>query len=79
MVRVLLEVLVLVVNINDVEDCFGGVVNVVINLFLLGVKVIFLGMIGNDVNVDVLEKWLFGYGIDCYFSCCDGFDIIIKF
>lgn len=45
-VCVFFEVLVLVVNINDIEDCLGGVVNVVINLVLLGVLVFLLGLVG---------------------------------
>tara|TARA_B100000519_G_scaffold139380_1_gene120748 strand:+ start:3365 stop:4867 length:1503 start_codon:yes stop_codon:yes gene_type:complete len=76
--RVSPEAPVPVVNINDAEDRPGGAANVAINLSSLGAKVTLLGMTGNDANADALEKRLLGYGIDCHFSRCDGFDTITK-
>ncbi len=76
--RVSPEAPVPVVNINDAEDRPGGAANVAINLSSLGANVTLLGMTGNDTNASVLEERLKGYGINCYFSRCEGYDTITK-
>ncbi|GGF65959.1 bifunctional D-glycero-beta-D-manno-heptose-7-phosphate kinase/D-glycero-beta-D-manno-heptose 1-phosphate adenylyltransferase HldE [Alteromonas lipolytica] len=76
--RVSPEAPVPVVNINNAEDRPGGAANVAINLSSLGARVTLLGMVGNDANADALEKRLLGYGIECHFCRCEGYDTITK-
>lgn len=67
---ILLEVLVLVVQIKCQEECFGGVVNVVCNVVVLGVQVIMFGVIGDDELGCIIEM-LFGESYVMGYLYCD--------
>lgn len=76
---IFLEVFVFVVNVSGLEDWSGGVVNVVVNVVILGVKVIFLGMCGYDENVCIFKEKFSFFDINCEFFEVLECDIIIKF
>lgn len=75
---ILLEVLVFVVKVNIVEECLGGVVNVVMNIVFLGVNVCLVGLMGIDDVVCVLSKMLVEVNVKCDFVFVLMYLIIIK-
>lgn len=75
---IFLEVLVLVVKVENIEECSGGVVNVVMNIVLLGVILCLVGLIGIDDVVCVLSQVLVNVNVKCDFVFVLIYLIIIK-
>lgn len=75
---ILLEVLVFVVKVNIIEECLGGVVNVVMNIVFFGVNVCLVGLMGIDDVVCVLSKFLVDVNVKCDFVFVLMYLIIIK-
>lgn len=65
--RISPEAPVPVVKVKTVEDRIGGAGNVALNIAKLGGKVILLGVVGDDVESEILKKLLEAEGVVCDF------------
>ena len=65
--RISPEAPVPVVKVKTIEDRIGGAGNVALNIAKLGGKVTLLGVVGNDVESEILKKLLEAEGVDCDF------------
>lgn len=66
--RISPEAPVPVVHVKELEDRPGGAANVALNLQSLGAQVILLGIVGDDIFGNILEKSLQEKGIICHFQ-----------
>jgi D-beta-D-heptose 7-phosphate kinase/D-beta-D-heptose 1-phosphate adenosyltransferase len=76
--RISPEAPVPIVNIQRVDSRPGGAANVALNLGVLGVKVILLGITGNDAAANTLRNKLLAAGVHCDFYSCNKQSTITK-
>lgn len=65
--RISPEAPVPVVKVKNIEDRVGGAGNVALNIAKLGGKVTLLGVIGDDIEGEILTSLLESQGVDCDF------------
>jgi D-beta-D-heptose 7-phosphate kinase/D-beta-D-heptose 1-phosphate adenosyltransferase len=66
--RISPEAPVPVVHVRTSDDRPGGAANVAVNLASLGVQTTLLGIVGKDLEADILRSILELHGIDCRFT-----------
>jgi len=76
--RISPEAPVPVVLVQKTEDRPGGAGNVAINLSSLGMKVVLVGLVGNDADAATLERILLDARVTCRFTRQAGFPTITK-
>lgn len=76
--RISPEAPVPVVHVRTSDDRAGGAANVAVNLAVLGARTSLLGVVGRDIEADVLRSLLERLGIDCRFVQTDGRPTITK-
>ncbi|MBT3737621.1 MAG: D-glycero-beta-D-manno-heptose-7-phosphate kinase, partial [Candidatus Marinimicrobia bacterium] len=62
--RISPEAPVPIIQVNKVEHNLGGAANVALNLSSLGCEVLLVGLIGSDVEGEILKKLLYKNNID---------------
>lgn len=76
--RISPEAPVPVVHVNNDEFRAGGASNVALNIAALGAQCDLVGLTGNDVNAQALEKLLQEKHVNCEFIECAGYNTIVK-
>ncbi|CAA6812945.1 MAG: ADP-heptose synthase (EC / D-glycero-beta-D-manno-heptose 7-phosphate kinase [uncultured Thiotrichaceae bacterium] len=76
--RISPEAPVPVVHVNNDEFRAGGASNVALNITALGAQCDLVGLTGNDVNAQALEKLLQEKQVNCEFIECAGYNTIVK-
>lgn len=76
--RISPEAPVPVVHVRTSDDRPGGAANVAVNLATLGVQTTLLGIVGRDLEADILKSILELHGIECHFTQSDDWPTITK-